>query len=194
MSADSSGEPETFSGKVVDAPSGDAVPEPLSFGEVFDAATPPGTDKAALLAALKAAQVTGGQLPGNRAPDISGPASAVPDVFKRAFPALGSAPERQPMCVDEQACCVCGDPRVVYHNYRDQPFCAPCADGEPSRSAPPAGPEDPFTQADASDIALGAMYDGMIRGGIPKDSVERIIGHMLADMGPREQGSGPERG
>ena len=145
--ADETGEPETFSGKVVDAPSGDAVPEPLSFDEVFDAVTPPGTDKAALLAALKAAQVTGGQLPGNRAPDISGPASAVPDVFKRAFPALGAA--------------------------------APL-------------PEDPFTEADASDIALGAMFDGMIRGGIPKDSVERIIGHMLADMGPREPG--PERG
>ena len=89
--ADETGEPETFSGKVVDAPSGDAVPEPLSFDEVFDAVTPPGTDKAALLAALKAAQRTGGQLPGNRAPDISGPASAVPDVIKRAFPALGAA-------------------------------------------------------------------------------------------------------
>ena len=190
--ADETGEPETFSGKVVDAPSGDAVPEPLSFDEVFDAVTPPGTDKAALLAALKAAQVTGGQLPGNRAPDISGPASGIPDVIKRAFPALGSVPERQPMCADGQACCVCGDPKVVYHNYRDQPFCAPCADGEPSRFAPPAEPEDPFTQADASDIALGAMFDGMIRGGIPKDSVERIIGHMLADMGPREPG--PERG
>ena len=140
--ADETGEPETFSGKVVDAPSGDAVPEPLSFGEVFDAATPPGTDKAALLAALKAAQVTGGQLPGNRAPDISGPASAVPDVFKRAFPALGAA--------------------------------APL-------------PEDPFTEADAGDIALGAMFDGMLAGGIPRPSVERIIGVMLAEMPPPGQ-------
>src|SRR5580658_5396411 len=34
--------------------------------------------------------------------------------------------ERQPMCVDEQVYCVCGDPKVVYHNYRDQPFCDPC--------------------------------------------------------------------
>ena len=61
--ADETGEPETFSGKVVDAPSGDAVPEPLSFGEVFDAVTPPGTDKAALLAALKAAQRHRGPTP-----------------------------------------------------------------------------------------------------------------------------------
>jgi hypothetical protein len=93
MSVHDGDETETFFGKVVDAPSGDAVPEPLSFDEVFDAVTPPGTDKKALLDALKAAQRTGGQFPGSRAPDISGPASAVPDVFKRAFPALGSAPE-----------------------------------------------------------------------------------------------------
>ena len=188
---DAQDEPEAIVGQVTGAPL--RANDPLTLSEVFDAVTPPGTDKAALLAALKAAQVTGGQLPGNRrAPDISGPASAVPDVIKRAFPALGSVPERQPMCADGQACCVCGDPKVVYHNYRDQPFCAPCADGEPSRFAPPPEPEDPFTEADASDIALGAMFDGMIRGGIPKDSVERIIGHMLADMGPREPG--PERG
>jgi hypothetical protein len=45
--------------------------------------------------------------------------------------------ERQPMCVDEQVCCVCGDPKVVYHNYRDQPFCDPCSDGEPSRYVRP---------------------------------------------------------
>lgn len=142
---DAQDEPEAIVGQVTGGPL--RANDPLTLGEVFDAVTPQGTDKAALLAALKAAQVTGGQLPGNRAPDISGPASAVPDVFKRAFPALGGIiPE----------------------------------------------PEDPFTDADASDIALGAMFDGMIRGGIPKDSVERIIGHMLADMGPREPG--PERG
>ena len=182
--ADGSDEPDMIYGEVVPPA---ATDEPVTFDELKDHLMPPGAPKDALWAALKAAQRTGGQLPGNRAPDISGPASGIPDVIKRAFPALGSVPERQPMCVDGQACCVCGDPRVVYHNYRDQPFCAPCADGEPSRFAPPPEPEDPFTQADASDIALGAMYDGMIRGGIPRDSVERIIGHMLADMGPRPE-------
>ena len=144
---DAQDEPEAIVGQVTGAPL--RANDPLTLSEVFDAVTPQGTDKKALLDALKAAQRTGGQIPGRTAPDISGPASAVPDVFKRAFPALGAA--------------------------------APL-------------PEDPFTEADASDIALGAMFDGMIRGGIPKDSVERIIGHMLADMGPREQGSGPERG
>jgi hypothetical protein len=66
---------------------------PLTFDEVFDAVTPPGTDRRALLDALKAAQRTGGTLPGNRAPDISGPADGVPDIVKRAFPAFGSGPE-----------------------------------------------------------------------------------------------------
>ena len=139
-------EPDTFSGEVVPPP---AKNEPVTFREVFDAVTPPGTDKAALLAALKAAQRTGGQLPGSRAPDISGPPSGIPDVAKAAFPAFPALSGSAPL------------------------------------------PADPFTQADASDIALGEMYWGMVRGGIPKDSVERIIGHMLADMGPREQGSGP---
>jgi len=86
---DAQDEPEAIVGQVTGGPL--RANDPLILGEVFDAVTPQGTDKAALLAALKAAQVTGGQLPGNRAPDISGPASAVPDVFKRAFPALGAA-------------------------------------------------------------------------------------------------------
>jgi hypothetical protein len=30
--------------------------------------------------------------------------------------------------VDSEKCCVCGSRTVVYHNYREQPFCAPCAD------------------------------------------------------------------
>ena len=148
-------EPDLLSGEAAERPvgldaygfpdhDGDTPPAadgPVTFGELKDHLMPPGTNKDALFAALKAAQVTGGQFPGRTAPDISGPGSGVPDVVKAAFPALGSAPD----------------------------------------------PVDPFTQADASDIALGEMFWGMVRGGIPKDSVERIIGHMLADMGPRSE-------
>jgi hypothetical protein len=134
-------EPETFFGKVVPPVAADTG-EPLTYDEVLDAVTPPGTDKAALLASLKAAQRTGGVLPGRTAPDISGPASGIPDVVRKAFPALGGIiPE----------------------------------------------PEDPFTEADAGDIALGAMFDGMLAGGIPRSSVERIIGVMLAEMPPPGQ-------
>lgn len=49
----------------------------------------------------------------------------------------------------------------------------------PSQSAMPA---DPFGQADSAGIALGEMYQSMLAGGIPLDSVERIIGHMLASL------------
>ena len=114
-----------------------------TYGEVFDAVTPPGTDKSALLDALRQSVRTGGQLPGRFAPDISGPGSAVPDAVKGAFPALsGSGPD-------------------------------------------PLEDADPFAPGFAADVALGEMFWGMVRGGIPKDSAERIIGHMLADMGPR---------
>lgn len=29
-----------------------------------------------------------------------------------------------------ERCCACGSAAVVYHNYREQPFCQPCADGD----------------------------------------------------------------
>lgn len=31
-----------------------------------------------------------------------------------------------------EVCCVCGHGPVTYHNYREQPFCWPCADGQPA--------------------------------------------------------------
>jgi hypothetical protein len=31
---------------------------------------------------------------------------------------------------NDVACCVCGSAAVVYSNYKEQPFCAPCADGD----------------------------------------------------------------
>jgi hypothetical protein len=34
-----------------------------------------------------------------------------------------------------EVCCVCGSAGVVYRNYQDQPFCGPCADGEPPAAA-----------------------------------------------------------
>lgn len=32
-------------------------------------------------------------------------------------------------------CCSCSSPDVAYWNFRNQPFCAPCADGKPPRHA-----------------------------------------------------------
>jgi hypothetical protein len=35
-----------------------------------------------------------------------------------------------PAATPAEQCCVCGSPDVTYHNYQDQPFCWPCADGQ----------------------------------------------------------------
>jgi hypothetical protein len=42
-------------------------------------------------------------------------------------------PEPKP----REVCCVCGSPKVAYHNYREQPFCWPCANGtaQPAQDA-----------------------------------------------------------
>ncbi|MCX5407479.1 hypothetical protein OHA37_26900 [Streptomyces sp. NBC_00335] len=46
-----------------------------------------------------------------------------------------------------EACCVCGGGPVTYRNYREQPFCQPCADGQPRVCTHCGGdgydPEDP---------------------------------------------------
>ncbi|MEU0102208.1 hypothetical protein [Streptomyces sp. NPDC006267] len=39
------------------------------------------------------------------------------------------------------ACCVCGHGPVTYRNYREQPFCAPCADGQPAPTTSPPEPQ-----------------------------------------------------
>lgn len=41
--------------------------------------------------------------------------------------ALAEYYERHPATAEN--CCVCESPHVVYHNYKEQPFCAPCANG-----------------------------------------------------------------
>lgn len=48
-----------------------------------------------------------------------------------------------PEPVTTESCCACGSIAVVYHNYRQLPFCASCANGDPPRRhgvwLPPAG-------------------------------------------------------
>ncbi|WP_329126160.1 hypothetical protein [Streptomyces sp. NBC_01353] len=39
-----------------------------------------------------------------------------------------------------EKCCECGSADVRYHNYRDQPFCWPCADGRGPNAPKPAEP------------------------------------------------------
>lgn len=47
-----------------------------------------------------------------------------------------AAPDPQP----REVCCVCGCPDVTYHNYREQPFCADCANGLRTHPDPEAVP------------------------------------------------------
>lgn len=51
-----------------------------------------------------------------------------------------------------ERCCVCGSAEVGYHNYRDQPFCWPCADGEPAviRTAKVSGVHLPLSGGDVN--------------------------------------------
>lgn len=54
------------------------------------------------------------------------------EVVKRAVLETAAEVAREQQAAGQQeACCVCGSPQVGYHNYRNQPFCWPCADGEP---------------------------------------------------------------
>lgn len=43
-------------------------------------------------------------------------------------------------CGPRPACCVCGSTEVTYRNYRDLPFCGPCANGEPLGNLRPCPP------------------------------------------------------
>lgn len=47
-----------------------------------------------------------------------------------------------------EVCCVCSSPDVGYQNYRDDPFCIPCANGDPV--APAAGLDGPAAGAAAT--------------------------------------------
>ena len=54
-----------------------------------------------------------------------------------------------------------------------------------------AFPDDPFGAVDSAGIATGEIYRSLLAGGIPLASVERIIGHMLANLpNPGDQSPG----
>ena len=71
------------------------------------------------------------------------------------YGAIPDLPPRRPRCrcslipwpppaeeaeTPAEACCVCGGTEVTYRNYRDQPFCGPCANGEPLGNLRPCPP------------------------------------------------------
>ncbi|MFD3336121.1 hypothetical protein ACFWV1_26260 [Streptomyces sp. NPDC058700] len=69
----------------------------------------------------------------------------------------------QPTERPAEKCCVCGSPDVTYHNYREQPFCWPCADGRGPNA--PMQPEPVQTQYTP-------------RSGLRQQYAEALAGHV----------------
>jgi hypothetical protein len=65
--------------------------------------------------------------------------------------------EPEPAAAEREACCCCGSPDVGYHNFRDQPFCWPCADG-----TPPAGPVAFLERARRQVPAVAGVVAGLV--------------------------------
>ena len=127
-------------------------PPGTSFADAFSALTPPGADPNALTEALKAA----------RRPVIALPAS------------------------DEDARHYALCPRCdTVHDSRAA--CLPLLDGPDERAVPPPArvspslPADPFTAGDLRATALSQFWHESVEAGIPVESVDRIIGVMLAE-------------
>lgn len=184
--------------------------EPLTFGELRDALMPPGADKEALWAALKASEVkgpakdqllgkiaefhqTGGHRPGVTAPDVSyggGTTCAscnAKGIYATHVP-LGDECRLVQAVAEKNAreaerCCVCGSTEVVYHNYRDQPFCAPCADGEKPPGLQPSGPPDPFAAMTPGAVAMTGMHEAfsdLTAAGFTEDQALRFLAYAWA--------------
>jgi hypothetical protein len=52
------------------------------------------------------------------------------DRFRLAWQSARRRARKARGLAEPERCCVCSSAEVGYHNYRDQPFCWPCADGD----------------------------------------------------------------
>jgi hypothetical protein len=83
-----------------------------------------------------------------------------------------------PTAGDSERCCVCGSSAVVYRNYREQPFCWPCADCDCNQDVClRTGINDPATSETAATLdrvrKAAASFDG--RGVITPGNVNLDI-------------------
>jgi hypothetical protein len=62
-----------------------------------------------------------------------------------------------------ETCCVCGSGEVTYHNYRERPFCRPCANGEQPRGLHPVHVTVRFT-ADQQIAKVGREWAEVFPG------------------------------
>jgi hypothetical protein len=175
-------------------------PDPPSFGEVRDALTPPGTGKGALWDALKAAQRTGGHIPGAVAPDVSAePPAGLLEALRAATRTMPCPQCRtfHPQGTD----CPAGFPQAGYGSLPDQSLAVHAKQlmatghltaqdaARLAREIPePSFPEDPFTPGKLAAAATADWFRDLCEAGIPVSSVESILGHMLAAFATGKEG------
>lgn len=69
---------------------------------------------------------------------------------------------------ETDACCVCGSAKVVYRNYRDQPFCGPCADG----NGPQDGQSGPVPPREGGEAREGANCSSILPQGLSEPEAQ----------------------
>ena len=154
-------------------------PPGTSFADAFRALTPPGADPNALTEALKAA----------RRPVIALPASDEDARHYSLCPRCDTVHDSREVCA--------GSGTLRAEMLRDEPPAGGCyfpLDGPDEPDSPPPGraspslPADPFTAGDLRATALSQFWHESVEAGIPVESVDRIIGVMLAEAHGGKQG------
>ena len=154
-------------------------PPGTTFADAFKALTPPGAYPNALMEALKAA----------RRPVIALPASDEDARHYALCPRCDTVHDSREVCA--------GSGTLRAEMLRDEPPAGGCyfpLTGPDEPASPPPGraspslPADPFTAGDLRATALSQFWHESVEAGIPVESVDRIIGVMLAEAHGGKQG------
>ncbi|MCY0960834.1 hypothetical protein [Streptomyces sp. H27-H5] len=92
-----------------------------------------------------------------------------------------------------ETCCVCGDSDVVYHNYREQPFCWPCANCHCTQDpCVRTGVNDPAVSADTAGspdrrASIRHLLDRASRGVLTVAEAELLRGQVEAEQRAADQ-------
>ena len=140
-------------------------PPGTTFADAFKALTPPGADPNALTEALKAA----------RRPVIALPASDEDARHYSLCPRCDTVHDSRVLCADQQQ-------KITLDDLDPGRAIRRGAAGAPSQ------PADPFTAGDLRATALSQFWHESVEAGIPVESVDRIIGVMLAEAHGGKQG------
>ena len=173
MADDEPGLPARRTGRAeMDSP----FPPGTSFADAFSALTPPGADPNALTEALKAA----------RRPVIALPASDEDARHYSLCPRCDTVHDSRVLCADETRQATAWMDRLTETGHLDKAdrvrLASEMGAWPPNLPAPAASlPADPFTAGDLRATALSQFWHESVEAGIPVESVDRIIGVMLAE-------------